>query len=288
MTNLMNIIVDGVAYGMILFMIAVGLSVTMGLMRVINLAHGGFALIGGAVMHWGLSDLGLPFGLAFVFAVGVTAVIALPLERVLYRRIYQFDDLQQVLATIGITFLMIASVNLWLGSSLLAIPLPDVFSGSVDLGFRTLPVHRILVIFAGLCILGFLFFLLERTRFGISLRAAVDNRGMAASLGINTSRIYAITFCLGAALAAIGGILGAELLPIDAYYPLRYMVLFLAVVAVGGMGSIMGSFLGALGLGIVDTGARYIIPEYGTIVFFTIIMVILALRPNGIMGRNTA
>lgn len=285
MSLLLNIAVDGIAYGMILFMIAVGLSVTMGLMRVINLAHGGFALIGGVTMHGLLASVGMPYGIAVVLSVAFTMVLALPLERLLYRRIYRFGELQQVLATIGITFLIIATVNVLFGSSLLAIPLPKSLSVSVDLGFRTLPLHRLLVIGVGVLVILGLYGLLERTRFGIRLRASVDNRNAAATLGINTGHVYAITFCLGAGLAALGGILGAELLPIDAYYPLRYMVLFLIVVAVGGMGSITGSFFAAIGLGLLETASRYLVPDFGTIFFFACVMALLAVRPNGLMGR---
>jgi branched-chain amino acid transport system permease protein len=285
MSLLLNIAVDGIAYGMILFMIAVGLSVTMGLMRVINLAHGGFALIGGVTMHGLLASVGLPYGIAVVLSVAFTMVLALPLERLLYRRIYRFGELQQVLATIGITFLIIATVNVLFGSSLLAIPLPKSLSVSVDLGFRTLPLHRLIVIGVGVLVILGLYGLLERTRFGIRLRASVDNRNAAATLGINTGHVYAITFCLGAGLAALGGILGAELLPIDAYYPLRYMVLFLIVVAVGGMGSIAGSFFAAIGLGLLETASRYLVPDFGTIFFFACVMALLAVRPNGLLGR---
>ncbi|WP_346914642.1 branched-chain amino acid ABC transporter permease [uncultured Roseibium sp.] len=285
MSLLLNIAVDGIAYGMILFMIAVGLSVTMGLMRVINLAHGGFALIGGVTMHGLLASAGMAYGIAVVLSVAFTMVLALPLERLLYRRIYRFGELQQVLATIGITFLIIATVNVLFGSSLLAIPLPKSLSVSVDLGFRTLPLHRLLVIGVGFLVILGLYGLLERTRFGIRLRASVDNRNAAATLGINTGHVYAITFCLGAGLAALGGILGAELLPIDAYYPLRYMVLFLIVVAVGGMGSITGSFFAAIGLGLLETASRYLVPDFGTIFFFACVMALLAVRPNGLLGR---
>lgn len=281
----LNIAVDGIAYGMILFMIAVGLSVTMGLMRVVNLAHGGFALIGGALAHWLGSDLGFGFWLAALLAIAGTVAIALPLERVLYRRIYGFGELQQVLATIGLTFLMIATINLWQGSTLLAIDLPESFRQSIDLGFRRLTAHRALVIVVGLLVTLGLWWLLDRTRFGIRLRAAVDNRDTAASLGIVTSRIYMLTFALGAGLAALGGILGAELLPIDAYYPLRYMVLFLIVVAVGGMGSILGSFAASLGIGVIETASRYLAPDLATIIFFSLVILFLAVRPQGLLGR---
>jgi len=282
---LSGILIDGFSYGMILFMISVGLSVTMGLMRVINLAHGGFALLGGAFAHWLTVSAGIGFVIAAFLAVIAVMVIAIAMERIFYRKIYQFSELQQVLATIGITFLMIASVNFLLGSTILAIRVPEAFSTPVDLGFRTLPMHRLVVIAAGIIIAIGLYILLERTRFGIQLRAAVDNRNMAASLGINTVKIYAVSFSLGAGLAAFGGILGAELIPIDAYYPLRYMVLFLVVVAVGGLGSIVGSFLAAIGLGIIDTAARYLMPEYGTIFFFIAMMLVLTIRPHGLLGK---
>ena len=285
MWTLFNILVDGVTYGMVLFMIAVGLSVTMGLMRVINLAHGGFALVGGAATHWLTVAKGVPFWFAVLGAIAFTMAVAVLLERLLYRGIYRMGELQQVLATIGIAFVMIAAVNYFLGSTILSIPLPEVMRGSVDLGVRTLPAHRVFVIVAGLGVLAALYSLIELTSFGISLRATVDHRDTAATIGINTSRIYAIAFALGAALAGIGGILGAELLPIDADYPLRYMVLFLVVVAVGGLGSIAGSFLAALGLGIVDTAARYLFPGFGTIFFYAIVMTVLTLRPRGLLGR---
>ena len=248
MSVILSILIDGIAYGMILFMISVGLSVVMGLMRVINLAHGGFALIGGAFAHWFTVGLGLPFESGAVLAIVATMIIALPLEVMLYQRIYKM-------------------------------------TGSVDLGFRTLPLHRIVVISVGVAVILGLILALDRTRFGIHLRAAVDHRDTAATLGINTNRIFALTFMLGAGLAALGGILGAELLPIDSYYPLRYMVLFLIVVAVGGMGSITGSFAAALGLGILDTAARYLVSDFAAVAFFVLVMAVLMLRPQGTLRR---
>ena len=286
MSLFLNILIDGVAYGMILFMIAVGLTVTMGLMKVVNLAHGGFALIGGTLMHWLSHDLGLNFVLALGIALLATLIIALILERIFYRRIYRFGELQQVLATIALTFLMIAAVNLWQGSTLLALPLPETLKEQVDLGFRTIPLHRLVVIALGISITLALWQWIDRTRFGMRLRASVDNASTASALGINTSHVYAVTFAVGALLAALGGIFGAELLPIDAYYPLRYMVLFLIVVAVGGMGSIMGSCLAALGLGLIETAARYLVPEFATISFFIVVVLMLVLRPSGLLGRT--
>lgn len=285
MSLILNIAIDGIAYGMILFMISVGLSVTMGLMRVINLAHGAFALVGGALAHYLILNVGLGYLLAVPMAIAGVIVLAFVGERLLFRRIYGLGELQQVLATIGITFMVIALVNKFLGSSLLAIPLPDFLQQSVNLGFRVLPAHRLVVIAVGLAVIIGLYLMLERSRFGTRLRAAVDNRNIASALGINTDTIYAATFCLGAALAALGGILGAELLPVDAYYPLRYMVLFLIVVSVGGLGSISGSFAAAIALGILETTSRYLVPDFGTIIFFAAVMALLAVRPAGLLGK---
>jgi branched-chain amino acid transport system permease protein len=286
MSIALSIILDGVAYGMILFLISVGLSVTMGLMRIMNLAHGGFAIIGGAIVHVLTFRLGVDFIPAAALSITAVVLIALVLEWSVYRPIYRFGELEQVLATIGITFIVIAIVNFLLGSTLLPIRLSRFMTGSLNLGFKTLPLHRVIVIIVGLAILALLYLLIERTRFGIYLRASVDNRAAASALGIDTSKIYAVTFALGGGLAALGGMLGAELLPLEAYYPLRYMVLFLTVVAVGGLGSIAGSFIAALGLGILDTASRYLFSEYGTIFFFAAVMLILSLYPNGLLGKT--
>ncbi|MDC9809800.1 MULTISPECIES: branched-chain amino acid ABC transporter permease [Rhizobium] len=285
MSVILSIFVDGIAYGMILFMISVGLSITMGLMRIINLAHGGFALLGGAAVHVLSTRFGISFWAASLAAVVLIVLVAVLLERLLYRHIYGFNELGQVLATIGIVFLMIATVNFFLGSTILPLGTPQSLTTAVDLGFKTLPLHRMVVISSGVMVLAALWLLMEKTRFGVYLRAAVDNKVAAAALGINTPRIYLAAFAIGAGLAAVGGILGAELLPIEAYYPLRYMVLFLIVVSVGGLGSIPGSFAAALGLGILDTAGRYLLPGVGTIFFFLAITALLAFRPHGLMGR---
>ncbi|MFB9952991.1 branched-chain amino acid ABC transporter permease [Rhizobium puerariae] len=285
MSVVLSILVDGIAYGMILFMISVGLSITMGLMRIINLAHGGFALVGGALVHVMTMRMGIPFAAACALAVMAVVILSLPMERFVYRHIYGFSELGQVLATIGIVFLIIATVNLFLGSTILPQGTPAILSFPINLGFKTLPLHRVVVIATGIFVLLALWLLIEKTRFGICLRAAVDNKVAAASLGINTPRVYLSAFAIGAGLAAIGGVLGAELLPIEAYYPLRYMVLFLIVVSVGGLGSVLGSFIASIGLGILDTFGRYVLPDFGTIFFFLAVTALLALRPNGLMGR---
>jgi branched-chain amino acid transport system permease protein len=285
MRTALSIGTDAFAYGMVLFMITIGLSVTMGLMKVVNLAHGAFAMIGGYIASYAIQQAGFPFWLALIAAVAGTVVIAIPLERLLYRRIYGASELSQVLMTIGITFVIIGIANYLLGPTLKTIPLPGALSGPVDIGFRTIPAHKLFAIAVGLAVAGGLWFLVERTRFGVRLRAAVDNAAMAEALGVRTSLVYSASFALGIGLAALGGVVGAQLLPIEPYYALRYMVTFLVVVSVGGAGSIGGAILACLLLGAIDTAARYFVPEYGEFFFYLAVVLIVAFFPHGLLGR---
>ena len=287
MELILSILIDGLAYGMILFIISVGLSITMGLMRVVNLAHGVFAMLGGFFMVAIGSRLGLGPETAAALAVAGVGVLALPLEKLLFRKVYGRSELQQVLLTIGLVFIGIAAVGTLFGNSLLAVPLPEYLRHSVDIGFRVVPMHRLAVVAAGFAVLAGLWALFTRTRFGINIRAAVDKAAAAEALGIDTSRVYQLGFMLGAALAAFGGILGAELLPLEPYYPLKYLVLVLAIVAVGGMGSVFGSFLAALVLGTVETAAKYLMPEIASIMFYLTMLVVLSWRPHGLLGRQS-
>lgn len=286
MQTVLSIGVDALAYGMVLFVISIGLSVTMGLMRVVNLAHGAFAMIGGYLASYAARDLGLGYGLGLIVAVIGTIVIAIPVERLLYRRIYGQPQLTQVLMTIGITFCVIGIANYVFGPTLKTIPLPAALQGSTDLGFRVVATHRLFAIAAGLVVAGGLWFLIERTAFGIKLRASVDNAAMAAALGVRTEIVYAVSFAVAVGLAALGGAIGAELLPVEPYYALRYMVTFLVVVSIGGAGSIPGALIACLLLGAIDTTGRYLAPEYGEFFFYLAVIVIVTLFPRGLMGRQ--
>lgn len=286
MQILLSIAVDAIAYGMVLFIISIGLSVTMGLMRVANLAHGAFAMIGGYVASYAIRDLGLGYGVAIAVAVAVAVVAAIPLE-LIYRRIYGTTDaLVHALMTIAITFIIIGATNFIFGPSLKPVPLPAFLSGPVDLGFRTVAAHRIFVIVCGLIVAGGLWLLIDWTDFGIRLRASVDNAAMAGALGIRTEVIYAVSFALSVALGAFGGVVGAEMLPIDPFYAMRYMVTFLVVVSVGGAGSIPGALLAALLLGFVDTTGKYLFPEFGEFFFYLAVIGVVFLFPRGLLGRR--
>jgi branched-chain amino acid transport system permease protein len=285
MQTVFSIAIDALAYGMVLFVISIGLSVTMGLMRVVNLAHGAFAMIGGYLASYAARDLGLGYAIATLIAVFGTIIIAIPIERLLYRRIYGAPELTQVLMTIGITFCIIGIANFLFGPTLKTIPLPETLQGSADLGFRSIATHRIFAILCGLVVAGALWFFIERTAFGIKLRAAVDNAAMAAALGVRTEIVYAVSFAVAVGLAALGGVVGAELLPVEPYYALRYMVTFLVVVAVGGAGSIPGALIACLLLGAIDTTGRYLAPEYGEFFFYLAVILIVTIFPRGLAGR---
>jgi branched-chain amino acid transport system permease protein len=282
-----SVAIDAVAYGMILFVICIGLSVTMSLMRVINLAHGAFAMLGGYFASILIISYEINFFASIALAIGATVLVAMPLEWILYRRLYaRSDPLMQVVMTVGIVFLIIGIINFLFGPTVKSIPLPHVISGPVDIGVRTIPAHRLFVIGSGLAIFGALWFLLEHTAYGVRLRAAVENSAMAAALGVRTKRMYATAFALSVALGAFGGIAGAELLPMEPYYALRYIVTFLVVVSVGGAGSIRGALLASLLLGSVDTVARYLVPDFGASFFYLAVIAIVLCFPNGLLGRE--
>jgi branched-chain amino acid transport system permease protein len=282
-TLLANILIDGIAYGMVLFIIAVGLSVTLGLMRFVNLAHGAFAMTGGYIAAWLVREQGISFYVGAPLAVLATGLIGALLEVTVLRHLYRRTELQQVLFTIGLTFLFVATANLLAGPEVQLIPLPPALSQSVDLGIRTLPAQRLLVIASGVLVVLSAFWVLNKSRFGVWLRATVDNTDAASALGIPVQLVYVTTFAVGAALAGLGGILGAELMPLEPYYPVKYLVLVLVVVAVGGMGSIAGSLAASLTLGIIDTASKYLASDWGSLFFFLAMALLLAWRPHGLL-----
>jgi branched-chain amino acid transport system permease protein len=251
------------------------------------MAHGAFAMLGGYITIAVMNQMKVPFEVAVIVAIVATAIISVPLETFLIRKVYGRNELDQALLTIGIAFVVIAGVNSVTGANISVIKLPYYLNGSIDLGFRSLPTDRLVVIVLGLVVTVALWLFVERSAFGVKLRAAVDNAAMAEAVKINTSRLYVISFALGAALAALGGIAGASLLPMEPTYALKYLVLFLAVVAVGGHGALFGSFLAAVILGIIDTATKYLAPEYSSIAFFATMLIVLAVRPQGLLGAKS-
>ena len=287
MTSAIVILLDGIAYGMVLFIISVGLTVTMGLMRVVNLAHGGFAMAGGylaAVMV----VAGVPFIVAVIAATAAAGLLGALCELTIFRPLYRKGELAQVLMTFGLTFVMIAALTAMFGTDIKRLPVPDWLGGPVDLGIRPYPTYRLFLIAVGF-----------RPRTGavadhrpLALWCEASSRGrqsrIARAVGIDVNKLFTITFVGGCALAGFGGIVGAEMLPLEPFYALRYLVLFLVVVAVGGHGSFKGSFFAALTLGIIDTAGKYIWPEISAFIMFTLVFVLLLWRPYGLIPPKAA
>jgi branched-chain amino acid transport system permease protein len=283
----LTILLDGLAYGMVLFIISVGLTVTMGLMRVINLAHGAFAMIGGYAASV-LVAAGIPFILATLLAVAGVALLGAAAELTIYRPLYRKGELPQSLMTFGFTFVVIATLTTLFGTGIRTLPIPAALEGLTDIGFRMYPIYRLFLILVGFALMAGLWVVVDGSLFGARLRAAVDNPKMTQAVGINVNLLFTITFAGGCALAAFGAIIGAQLLPLDPYYALRYLVLFLVVVGVGGLGNFKGSFVAAIVLGTVDTACKYLLPGAAAYIFYGLVLVLLLWKPHGLMPARSA
>jgi branched-chain amino acid transport system permease protein len=281
-----SILFLGSAYAMILYIISVGLSVTMGLMGFQNLAHGVFAMAGGYVATRAMADLGVPFVPSLVLAFVAVALISVAFERLLYARLYGASELEQVLFTIGLAFMAIAAARFLFGPLSQRVDLPDYLKGQIDLWGRGFPTYRVFLIVVGAAIIATLWLTIERTNFGAQVRAAVDNQRMARGLGIDVDRVFAITFALGSGLAGLGGALAVEIVGLDHAFAFTYLVYVLIVVAVGGLGSIAGSFVAATLLGISDMAGKYYFPELGAFLIYFVMVTLLMWRPAGLFGRR--
>lgn len=286
LSSLVSVAFHGLAYGMILYVISVGLSVTMGLMGFANLAHGVFAMAGGYLMLSAMNNHGVPFPLALAGAFFAVMIGSMVLERLLYSRLYTAGELDQVLFTIGLIFMAVAVARLIYGTLPQPVFLPGYLKGQLAFLGRDFPTYRVFLILMSVSIVALLWFGVERTRWGAMVRAAVDNRAMAQSVGINTSLLFTLTFALGSGLAALGGALGAEIIAIQPSYPFEHLVYFLIVVSLGGMGSLRGPFVAALLIGISDTACKYWLPQFGAFFIYFATIAILLWRPAGLFGRS--
>lgn len=281
-----GVLFDGFAYGMLLFLMSVGLSVTLGLMNFTNLAHGAFAMLGGYVTVALSRGAGWPFLATLPLAFGVSAAVAVGFERTLFRRLYRAGELNQVLFTIGLVFVASASAAYAFGTAHQSVELPAALRGSFEVGALRLGRYRLFLIAVALAVTVLVALGLEHTRFGAVVRAAVDNQRTARGLGIDVSRVFAITFALGSGLAGLGGALAVEITSLDPSFGFHYLVPVLIVVAVGGLGSIAGSFLAAALLGICDVAGKYLVPEVGAFLIYLIMVSILYWKPLGLLGRR--
>jgi branched-chain amino acid transport system permease protein len=286
MTALLTILFNGLAYGVLLFIIAVGLSVTMGMMQFVNLAQVSFSMLGGYVMVTAMDALGIPFLASLPLAFVAVALFSVILERLVLRHFYDTDDLTQVLLTLGLVFMSISSAAFIWGPSFRPVTVPAWLSGQEPVLGLMLERYRIFLLVAGALLASVLVLGLERTRFGAMVRACVDNRRAASGSGMNTSAVFALTFALGGGLAGLGGALSANLLSLDPNFPLRYLVYVLIVVSVGGMGNIFGSLIAALLIGVADVVGKYYLPGAGGVFIYLLTVVIMMWRPQGLLGRK--
>jgi branched-chain amino acid transport system permease protein len=282
----LGVLFDGFAYGMLLFLLGVGLSVTLGMMNFINLAHCSFAMLGGYVTVLLMRHYGWPFFATLPAAFIAAAVVSVLLERTLYRRLYRASDLDQVLLTIGIVFVSVAIAAYLFGTVQQPVQLPAALRTSFDVLGIHVVAYRLLLIGIAVAITLLVAAGLEFTRFGARVRAAVDNERMARGLGINVERVFAVTFALGSGLAGLGGALAIEIVGLDPNFAFTYLIYVLIVVSVGGLGSIAGSFAAAAVLGISDVAGKYYVPQLGAFLIYLIMIGLLMLRPNGLFGRR--
>jgi len=287
LSSVVSVAFHGLAYGMILYVISVGLSVTMGLMGFTNLAHGVFAMTGGYVLVVSLSKFDIPFPLALVLCFGLVALVSVVLERTLYAKLYGEAELEQVLFTIGLIYMSVALARLIFGTLQQPVILPDYLKGQFPLIGRDFPAYRVFLILFTSVIIASLWFGVERTIWGAKVRASVDNRAMAQSIGINTKSLFTLTFAVGSGLAGLGGGLGAEIVAIQPTYPFEQLVFFLIVVSVGGLGSLRGPFVAALLIGVADTACKYWLPQFGAFFIYIATIGLLLWRPQGLMGKRS-
>lgn len=281
----LSIAFSGAAYAMVLYITSVGLSVTMGLLGVANLAHGAFAMAGGYVTIALLNRLGLPFVIAIPVMCVVVFVVSAILERLLYSRVYLSGELDQVVLSIGLIFIASACAQLLFGAQPVALRVPAMMQGQINAFGQSFPTYRVFLIVCGLLVFGVLWLVIERTMIGARIRAAVDNRAMAEAIGVNTRNLFMVVFASGSVLAALGGALGADVMSIEPGYALAHLVYFLIVVAVGGLGSVRGPFFAALLLGVGDTACKTLMPQFGAFFVYVALFIILLLRPSGLFGR---
>lgn len=280
------ILLYGLSYGLVLCLIALGLVVTMGLMRMINLAHGAFAAIGGYLAIAFMQKQGLPYPLAVLASVVAVAAFGVLTERLLYVHLYKRSDLDQVLVTIGFNFIVIAMLTMAFGPNIARIELPSWLKGNVDLGVREFEIYRLVTAAVCLVVIGGLWWIFERTSTGARLRAAVDNRGMAQAMGLNVPTLFSATFALGCALAALGGILAAPMLPMEPMWPMKYLVLVLVIVALAGHGQVTASLAVAALVGFVETAGRYFFPQSGAFLIYLLLIALMIWRPDGLLVRR--
>jgi branched-chain amino acid transport system permease protein len=276
----------GLVNGSFYALLSLGLAVIFGLMGVVNFAHGAFYTLGAFAAAVGLSWLGIGYWPALILAPLAVAVVGIVAERLLLRHLYRLDPLYGLLLTFGLALMAEGLLFEYFGSSGQSYPVPEALQGAWNLGFMILPIYRGWVILASVVVCFATWFLIERTRLGATLRAATENAPLLQAFGINVPLIVAATYGTGVALAAFAGVLSAPVIQVSPQMGQSVVIVVFAVVVIGGMGSILGSIVTGLALGLVEGLTKVIYPEASNIVVFVIMALVLVFRPAGLFGRS--
>ena len=280
-------LLNGLAFSMLLFLLAAGLSVIFGMMDFINLAHGSFYMLGAYLGFTATQRIG-SFWVALIVVPLVIAALGFALESTLLRPLYKRGHLDQVLLTFGLAFVVADLVKWYWGADIRSVPQPPELTGAVSLGITQYPRYRAFVIVAGLVLALALWLIQARTRVGAIVRAGVADKEMVSGLGINVQLVFAGVFAFGAGLAALSGVVAAPFLSLVPGMDFEQLILCLIVVVVGGLGTLKGAFWGSIVVGLADTFGKIWVPEFSLMVIFAIMAVVLLLRPNGLFGRAIA
>ncbi|WP_079527705.1 branched-chain amino acid ABC transporter permease [Halobacillus hunanensis] len=279
-------LINGVSYGMLLFVITCGLALVFGILGVLNLAHGSLYMIGSYVAYSLTTTFTQSFWTALIVAPLAVAVIALVIERTLLRVTYQLGHLSQVLLTFGLAYVF-HDLTKWIwGSNVLSIRVPDLLSGSVTIVGQTFPLYRLVVIGVGIIIAAGLWWIQNKTRWGAIIRAGLSDREMIGALGVNINLVFTTIFVLGGILAGFGGVVASPILGLYPDMEFQTLILALIVLVIGGLGSIAGTFTASVLVGVLETFGRYLFPELSMFLIFGLMAMILVWRPSGLLGKQ--
>lgn len=281
-------LVNGISYGLLLFVITCGLSLVFGILGVLNLAHGSIYMIAAYVSYTITANATQNFWLALIIAPVVVAILALFIEIILLRPTYQLGHLSQVLLTFGLAYVFHDVASMIWGSNVLSIALPISLAGSTTMLGQSFPTYRLVVIGIGLILAILLWFVQEKTRWGAIIRAGLSDKEMISALGINIKFVFTMVFIIGGFLAGFGGVIGAPILGIYPSMEFQTLIIALVVLVVGGLGSISGTFVASLLIGVVETFGRFLIPELSLFLIFGLMAVVLVVKPNGLLGKKVA
>jgi branched-chain amino acid transport system permease protein len=283
---MMSQLLLGLVNGSFYAMLSLGLAVIFGLLNVINFSHGALYMVGAFVAYIGVTTFGLNYWMMLLLAPLVVGVFGVIVEKTMLRWLYKLDHLYGLLLTFGITLLLEGVFRSFFGVSGQTLDVPEQLAGATDLGFMVLPNYRAWVVLASLVVCLATWFVIEKTRLGAYLRAGTENPKLVEAFGVNVPRMVTLTYGFGVALAGFAGVLAAPVINVTPLMGSNLIIVVFAVVVIGGMGSILGSILTGLGLGVIEGLTRVFYPEGSEVVVFVVMVVVLMLRPAGLFGKE--